>query len=142
EITDIEHLPGLDPAGLDGFIARGHESGGWVGEDSTFILLQKLLAAVSLPVYAQGGIGMHGAAACRAAGAGGVVLDDQLLLMPESPLPADWKRLVAVCKGQETRAVGERLGMVCRVLSRPGLAGAARLQELAERIEAEDSSVT
>src|SRR5262249_51850388 len=140
EITDIDQLTGLETAGLDGFIARGHESGGWVGEDSTFILLQNLLGAVSLPVYAQGGIGMHGAAACRAAGAAGVVLDDQLLLMPESPLPADWKRLVAACKGQETRAVGERLGMVCRVLARPGFAGAARLQELADRPEAQDSA--
>src|SRR5262249_47315949 len=95
--------------------------------------------ASDLPVYAQGGIGMHGAAACRAAGAAGVVLDDQLLLMPESPLRAEWKHLLAACRGQDTRAVGERLGLSCPVLARPGLAAAARLQALADRIELADN---
>ncbi len=83
---------------IDGLILKGHESGGRVGDDTTFILLQRWQAAVSagevrdLPVYAQGGIGLHTAAACVAAGAAGVVLDNQLLLTRESPLPEDGSR--------------------------------------------------
>ena len=50
--------------GVDGLIAKGHEAGGWVGEETTFILLQRLLHSVELPIYASGGIGPHTAAAC------------------------------------------------------------------------------
>lgn len=35
---------------IDGLVARGHESGGWIGEDSAFILTQKLLSVQPLPV--------------------------------------------------------------------------------------------
>ncbi len=71
---------------IDGLIAKGNEAGGWVGEETAFVLLQRLLPVVPVPVYAQGGIGMHTAAACFAAGAAGIVLDNQLLLTRESPL--------------------------------------------------------
>src|SRR6202162_5504063 len=73
EITGGGEVP--DIAGIDGFIAKGHESGGIVGDETTFILLQRLSRQTSLPIWAQGGIGLHSAAACRAAGAAGVVLD-------------------------------------------------------------------
>src|SRR5262249_4871124 len=122
---------------IDGLIARGHEAGGWVGPDSSFILLQKLLAAQSRPVFVQGGIGVQGAAACRAGGAAGVVLDDQLLLMPESSMPRPFQQLLGPCRGPDARAVGERLGRACRVLTRPGFGAASRLQELAEALESE-----
>ena len=49
-----------------------------VGEETSFILLQKALDRQSAPVFVRGGIGLHGTAAVRAAGAAGVVLDDQL----------------------------------------------------------------
>src|SRR5262249_61759331 len=119
---------------IDGLIARGHEAGGWVGPDSSFILLQKLLAAQSRPVFVQGGIGVQGAAACRAGGAAGVVLDDQLLLMPESSMPRSFQEQLAPCRGPDARAVGERLGRDCRVLTRPGFAAASRLQEPADAV--------
>src|SRR5689334_21712513 len=54
---------------IDGLVLKGHESGGRVSEDTTLILLQRWRAAVAakdmrpLPVYAQGGIGLHTAAA-------------------------------------------------------------------------------
>src|SRR4051812_48488077 len=46
-------------AGCDGIVAKGHEAGGRIGEETTFILLQRLCAELSLPVWAQGGIGLH-----------------------------------------------------------------------------------
>jgi NAD(P)H-dependent flavin oxidoreductase YrpB (nitropropane dioxygenase family) len=120
EITDANQLAllaSLFPF-LAGLVAKGQESGGWVGEDPAFILTQKLLKTSSLPIYVQGGIGIHTAAACRAAGAAGVVLDDQLWLMPESPLPGEWQEYLRYLNGQEAIAIGERLGRACRVLSR------------------------
>ena len=80
---------------VDFVVAKGHEAGGNVGEETTFVLLQRLLAmALQKPVYAWGGIGTHTAAACRVAGAAGVVLDWQLSLMRESSLPAAMRRRI------------------------------------------------
>ncbi|HKY93206.1 MAG TPA: beta-ketoacyl synthase N-terminal-like domain-containing protein, partial [Nevskiaceae bacterium] len=107
----------------DGLVARGHEAGGWVGEDTSYILLQKLRGRVAKPLYVQGGVGVRAAAACRAAGAAGVVLDDTLLLMAESPLPAALQVELGRLNGAECKLFGELLGSPCRVYSRP--AGAA-----------------
>ena len=86
EVTDLEQALTAVRAGAHGLIARGGESGGRVGELSTFVLLQHLLSApgVDLPVWACGGIGLHTAAAAVAGGAAGVVLDSQLALLAES----------------------------------------------------------
>ena len=138
ELVDVDELAGLETLEIDGLVARGHEAGGWVGQDSSFILLQKLLKKQTTPVFVQGGIGVQSAAACRAGGAAGVVLDDQLLLMPESAMPRALQQQLALCRGQDARIVGERLERACRVLVRPGFAAAARLQELAERIERDE----
>jgi acyl transferase domain-containing protein/NAD(P)H-dependent flavin oxidoreductase YrpB (nitropropane dioxygenase family)/NAD(P)-dependent dehydrogenase (short-subunit alcohol dehydrogenase family) len=119
---------------VDGVIACGHEMGGLIGDDTTFILLQKLLRLSQtqhqgFPVYARSGIGFHTATGCRVAGAAGVVLDDQLLLMPESPLPDEWKQHLAGLTGQETVVLGQETGYPCRVLDRPVFAGLTMLKE-------------
>lgn len=129
EIRDGDDLANATHA--DAIIARGSECGGWVGGDAAFILTQKVLAGSQLPVYVQGGIGPSTAAACRAAGAAGVMLDDQLWLMPESPLPARWKEILEGIEGQEALVLGESLGASCRVLLRPDLPAAQRLQRAA-----------
>ncbi|MCB1781617.1 MAG: hypothetical protein KDJ34_16320, partial [Candidatus Competibacteraceae bacterium] len=58
----------------DGWWVKGHEAGGAVSEESSFVLLQRLLERTTLPVYVRGGIGLHTAVACQAGGASGVVL--------------------------------------------------------------------
>ncbi|HEY9823465.1 MAG TPA: beta-ketoacyl synthase N-terminal-like domain-containing protein, partial [Candidatus Sericytochromatia bacterium] len=144
EVTDVDQALALSAelrggyGGVHGLVAKGHESGGWVGEDSAFVLTQKLVGTQSMPVYVQGGIGIHTAAACRGLGAAGVVLDDQLWLMPESPLPKEWQRYLSNLSGQEAIAIGERLNSNCRVLSRPGFQAIASLQKLAEQLEIQD----
>jgi acyl transferase domain-containing protein/NAD(P)H-dependent flavin oxidoreductase YrpB (nitropropane dioxygenase family)/NAD(P)-dependent dehydrogenase (short-subunit alcohol dehydrogenase family)/acyl carrier protein len=142
EVTNIEQVSILNSSSLeiDGIVARGHESGGWVDEDPAFILCQKICKQKNLPLYVQGGIGIHTAAALTAAGAAGVVLDDQLLLMPESPLPQEWKHYLTNLSGQEAIAIGERSNATLRVLSRPGFAAIGELQKLAERLEIEEES--
>jgi acyl transferase domain-containing protein/NAD(P)H-dependent flavin oxidoreductase YrpB (nitropropane dioxygenase family)/NAD(P)-dependent dehydrogenase (short-subunit alcohol dehydrogenase family) len=117
---------------LDGVVACGNEAAGFVGEETSFILLQRALAHVKAPVYARGGIGLHGASACRAMGARGVVLDDQLLLLAESPLPLRWREQLREVTGKDTAIVLEG-GRPCRVLDRPAFPALARAKARAER---------
>ncbi len=135
EVTGVAQIEGAEGISLAGLVVRGHEAGGYVGESSAFILTQQVLAKTDLPVHVQGGIGPNSAAACLAAGAAGVVLDDQLWLMPESPLPHSWKTALKPLNGSETIVLGERLGAAIRVLSRPGFAAAENLRASADEAE-------
>ncbi len=111
-----------------GWVARGAECGGWTGAESAFILTQHL-ARQSRPFLVSGGIGVHSAAACRVAGAAGVVIDDALLLMPESPLSARQKDRLGRLALTDTIVVGRELGMPMRVVDRPDLPAGRRLRE-------------
>lgn len=115
EVTDLAQALAAVRAGAHGLIARGSESGGPVGELSTFVLLQQLLTApeIGVPVWAGGGIGPHTAAAAVAGGAAGVVLDSQLALLAESAVPQEIAAAVRRMDGSET-AVADG----CRVLLR------------------------
>jgi len=117
-------------AGIDGLIAKGQESGGRVGNETTFILLQRLSRRCSVTLWAQGGIGPNAAAACRVAGAHGIVLDNQLALAAESSLPEDLRGLVAAMDGSETLCLGESLGSGFRVHRYRGASSLRLLQEL------------
>ncbi len=105
---------------IDGLILKGHESGGRIGPDTTFILLQRWQSAVTagevrnLPVYAQGGIGLHTAAACLIAGAAGVVLDNQLLLCRESPLTEEARACLAAFDGSQSQCLKDTRGQTYR----------------------------
>ena len=144
EVTNAQQTLNLEliEAKIHGLVARGQESGGWIGEDPAFILTQKLLKCQSLPVYIQGGIGIHTAAACRGVGAAGVILDDQLWLMKESPLPPQWQSHLRNLSGQEAIVIGERLGKAVRVLSRPGFQVITHLQQLAQKLETQTDGET
>ena len=119
-----------------GYIAKGHEAGGWVGADTSYILLQKLQQAQDKPVYVQGGVGIHSAAACRVHGAAGVVLDDQLLLLAESPLPEPLQNELARLNGAETRLFGELADLPCRLYSRPAMPALKAAEEESRALEA------
>jgi malonyl CoA-acyl carrier protein transacylase len=130
-VTDDEARAG-EQAGVDGLIAKGHESGGRVGDETTFVLLQRLLATTTLPVWAQGGIGLHTGAASFAAGAAGVVLDSQLVLTRESGLAPAIKDAVARLDGSETVCVGRELGACIRVVAPPRSTALAELQRFVQ----------
>ena len=136
EVISDEEARAGEEAGVDGLIAKGHEGGGRVGDDTTFVMLQRLLGTTRLRVWAQGGIGLHTAAGCFAAGAAGIVLDSQLALAHESGLPRDIKDAVARLDGSETVCVGSELGVCLRVVAPPGSAALAELQQLAAGHEA------
>lgn len=105
----------------DALLLKGNESGGWVGEDASFILLQKWLGRSALPLYLRGGITPPVAAALHAVGVAGGALDAQVLLFDEAALPEGTQALVGSLAGNETVAVGDgEHGEYFRVLSRPG----------------------
>ncbi|WP_231931456.1 type I polyketide synthase [Micromonospora echinospora] len=104
EVTSRTEAHTAAANGAYGLIARGSEAGGRVGELSSFVLLQQLLAdeALDLPVWVAGGIGPRTAAACVVGGAAGVVVDSQFALMPESDLPEDVRAVIGRMDGSET----------------------------------------
>ncbi|MEU6081379.1 SDR family oxidoreductase [Streptomyces sp. NPDC047108] len=118
EVTDRDEAAAAVGAGAHGLVARGNESGGRVGELSTFVLLQQLLADPDLagvPVWACGGIGPRTAAASLLGGAAGVVLDTQLALLAEACPPEEVAAAVRTMDGSETVVVAGH-----RVLRRRG----------------------
>jgi len=137
ELIDAAHSDAFAFA-HHGLVARGHEAGGWVGPDTSYILAQKLLGKTAIPVYMQGGVGVHSAAALRAMGAAGVIFDDQLLLLAESPLPEVVQNELARLNGAETRLFGELIDQPCRVYSRPGTAALKAAEADNNAVEAGD----
>ncbi len=120
QVTSVDEARAAVAAGASGVIAKGCEAGGRVGDETTFVLVQRLIAIFDaapggVGVWAQGGIGEHTAAACVAGGAAGVVLDSQLALLPESSLPESIRSAVRAMDGSETKIVDGH-----RVLDRPG----------------------
>ncbi len=134
EATSLEEARVGEQLGVDGVIAKGHEAAGRVGEETTFILLQRFLNNLALPIWAQGGIGLHTAAACYAAGAAGVVLDSQLYLTRESPLPDLVQSKIAAMDGSETVSLGQGLGECYRAYTRPGMPAVEELREKEKRL--------
>jgi 3-oxoacyl-(acyl-carrier-protein) synthase/NAD(P)H-dependent flavin oxidoreductase YrpB (nitropropane dioxygenase family) len=123
----------------DGIVAKGHEAGGSVGDETTFVLVQAVLAETDRPVLACGGIGLSAAAACYAAGCAGVVIDIQVALARESTLPAGLRDVLESMEGDETLCLGAEVGDQYRVYYRPGVPGIEPLQQLAVALGADDS---
>ena len=138
EVTDWDdRLAAL--AGHQALLVKGHEAGGLVGEETSFILLQKALARQSAPVFVRGGIGLHGAAAVRAVGAAGVVLDDQLLVLKESPVAAALQAPLRDFTGLETGlfSVGDKQW---RVFDKPGFQHLRQLRQKISAASADDGT--
>ena len=83
QVTSLDEARAAIAAGAAGLIAKGAEAGGRVGEETAFVLVQQLLAAVAVPVWAQGGIGVHTAAACLARRPPRLVVHTQQAQVPE-----------------------------------------------------------
>ncbi|MDP6929690.1 MAG: beta-ketoacyl synthase N-terminal-like domain-containing protein, partial [Planctomycetota bacterium] len=127
-VNSLAEARAAESAGVDALIAAGNESAGRIGGDSSFVLSQQLIQEMELPVWVQGGIGLHTAPACMAGGAAGVVIDTQLALLRESSLPSSVKEVIATMDGSETTVLAGH-----RVYSRPDL---VPLRELADADEA------
>ena len=113
EVISLDEAHRAQAGGAHGVIARGMEAGGRVGELSTFVLLQRLLADddLRLPIWAAGGIGPRAAVASVLGGAAGVVLDTQLALMPECDLSEEVAAAIRRLDGSETVMVDGHRGI-------------------------------
>ncbi|MES1261717.1 MAG: SDR family NAD(P)-dependent oxidoreductase [Acidobacteriota bacterium] len=127
EVTSARQAELARSLAVHGLIARGHESGGCVGEETTFVLLQRLLREHHLPVIAWGGVGLHTIGACYAAGASGVALDTQLLLTPQASVSRRLQAALERMDGDETICAGAELEQSFRFFKRPGFPGAEAL---------------
>ncbi len=139
QVVSLEEAQAAQRAGAAGLVVKGCEAGGRVGEETTFILLQRIIPHVQVPVWARGGVGLHSAAACLAAGAAGVVLDWQLALCIESVLPEDVKKRIARMDGSETAILGQELGVRYRAYQRPGETAFTSLREREDKLALENS---
>jgi acyl transferase domain-containing protein/NAD(P)H-dependent flavin oxidoreductase YrpB (nitropropane dioxygenase family) len=135
EVCGAAEAQAAQAAGFDGLVVKGHEAGGRVGDDSAFLLLQRLSGLLSIPFWVQGGIGPDTAAAAFLAGAAGVVLCEQLWLVAEAPFDAAERRLWAQLDGSETVCVGTG-ALKFRFLNRSGAQSVHELQKaLASGVE-------
>lgn len=116
------------PVAADGIIVKGHESGGRVGEATSFILLQQAIAGGAAQVFVRGGVGLYSTAALRIGGAAGVVLDDQILALRESTLPPGIGTVLSRMTGAETVLMEGVEGIAWRGMEQPGQRAAARLR--------------
>ena len=118
---------------IDGVVVKGNESGGIVGENSSFIMAQKWCRQTNLPVFVRGGMSPHFAAACGAVGVAGGVFDSQVLLLHDSALAETLLPIIGNLTGSETIAVGSiEKGEYLRFLIRPNFLTAQRIKSHAD----------
>ncbi len=130
EVVSLDEAEQAQDAGADGVVAKGNEAGGRVGSKTTFVLLQSLCPRLSIPVWAQGGVSPHTLAACRVAGASGVILDTSLALAEETTIEEPHRTFVAAMDGTETVCLGESLDVRYRVHKLVGRDAIASLRTL------------
>lgn len=125
---------------IDGYVLKGHECGGVVSEQTTFVLLQQFRRKTKQPLFLRGGVTPETAAAAYVGGAAGVVLDDQIMLLAESPLKdAGLRRRIAGFAGSETLQVEHpHGGLYLRGLDAPG---GKRAADFAARLRDDPESI-
>ena len=105
-------------AGADGIVAEGMESGGHVGEVTTFVLVPQVADAVEIPVVAAGGIADgRGLAAAFALGAEGVQMGTRFLASVEAPVHENFKRAVLKANERSTIVTGRSIGAPVRTIA-------------------------
>ncbi|MBI4965598.1 MAG: SDR family NAD(P)-dependent oxidoreductase [Desulfomonile tiedjei] len=138
EVGSAQQAQEAESAGAAGLVARGNEGPGWVSETSGFVLIQEILAVSGLPLFLQGGVGMHTAAAAVAAGATGVVLDVHLLLSEGSAIPQSLKDFLAGLSLPATVTLAEGSSRPLRVYSRVGTRMVRELKKDEESLTPEE----
>jgi len=120
EIFDIgcaDLLTSLSPHGL---VIRGSEAPGRGSRYSAFVLMQWYLENTDLPLFIHGGVGWHTAGGLFAAGANGVVLDNQLYLTRQAPVADAFKSTITKIEENDSVVIGGALGTPYRFFSKLG----------------------
>ncbi|NHJ84295.1 MAG: acyltransferase domain-containing protein [Asgard group archaeon] len=117
EVTTLEEA--YNQKWVDVYLVKGNEAAGRVGDETSFILSQQF-ADAGLPFIVQGGIGLYTAPAVFGVGAKGVVLDSQLYLTKESPLPQKWKEWLSKLDATDSKILGTSTKWNYRVYAKLG----------------------
>ncbi|MDR1753740.1 MAG: enoyl-[acyl-carrier-protein] reductase FabK [Eubacterium sp.] len=105
----------MERSGADAVIAEGSESGGHIGEITTFCLVPQVVDAVSVPVIAAGGIADgRGFAAGFMLGAEGVQIGTRFLVAEECQIHENYRNLVISAKDTDSIVTGRFTGHPCR----------------------------
>ena len=109
QVTTVRHARGAEAQGVDMVIAEGFEGGGLRGADkvSTMVLVPQVVASVSIPVIASGGIvNSRGYVAAMALGAGGVQMGSRFVATHECISHQSYKEAIIAAIDSGTVIVG------------------------------------
>ncbi|MBO4292413.1 MAG: nitronate monooxygenase, partial [Lachnospiraceae bacterium] len=107
----------MERAGADAVVAEGMESGGHIGEATTFTLVPQVADALSIPVIAAGGIADgRGLAAAFMLGAEAVQMGTRFVVSKESIVHAAYKEKVIKAKDIDSTVTGMSTGHPVRCL--------------------------
>lgn len=110
----------VERAGADAVIAEGMESGGHIGEVTTFVLVNKVSRSVNIPVIAAGGIADgRGMAAAFALGAEAVQMGTRFVASVESDVHPVYKEKIVKASIRDTVVTGAKLGHPARFSELP-----------------------
>ncbi|MDR1387422.1 MAG: SDR family NAD(P)-dependent oxidoreductase [Propionibacteriaceae bacterium] len=135
QVHDVEEAAQALAAGASSIVLKGNEGAGLVGSESTFVLFQRIVEAAGQAgarLFVQGGVGVHSGAAYLNLGAHGLVLDSQIVLLPECRVPKELQDRLARLDANSTMLVGGR--RVLKWPAGPKLGSEATPQAVAARL--------
>lgn len=119
-IPNVKVAQKMAALGVDALVAEGMESGGHIGTQTTLSLVQQVVNAVDLPVFAAGGIiDAKSVQAMQALGAIGVQVGTAFLTAVETPISDAYKQAVIQAGDTSTVVTGHALGDAVRCLQNP-----------------------
>ncbi|MFD1485101.1 NAD(P)H-dependent flavin oxidoreductase [Lacticaseibacillus baoqingensis] len=119
-IPSVKVAQKMAALGVDALVAEGMESGGHIGTLTTMALVQQVTAAVTLPVFAAGGIyDAAGVQAASALGAVGVQVGTAFLAATETPISRAYQEAVVAASDTSTVVTGYALNDAVRCLKNP-----------------------
>ena len=116
-VASVAAAQRMEKAGADIIVAEGMESGGRVGETTTFTLVPQVVDAVTIPVIAAGGIADgRGLVAALALGAQGIQMGTRFVCSTECVAHSDYKQKIIEATDISTVVTRRTLGYPLRTL--------------------------
>lgn len=116
-VASVGYAKLMERVGADAIIAEGMESGGHIGNSTSFSLIPQVCEHVKLPVIAAGGLyDRKSVLAAHILGAEGVQLGTRFLVSKECSIHQNYKNLIINANDNGTVIIGKRLGHPIRIL--------------------------
>ena len=126
----------MERMGVDAVIAEGCEAGGHIGELTTMVLVPNIVASVSVPVIAAGGIyDSRTALAAFALGASAIQVGTRFILAKECTTHQAFKDKVIKAKDVDSKVTGRVTGHPVRLIRSPLSREMARVEYQENAVE-------